>query len=169
MFYITFEFWLAFSLPGLAGAIIMAPTSSEFEYYMQEIITNLSLKLKAGFFWLFWENLKKIFQLCLPFYCSSSPSLQNLCCCLAVLRGRSWLVSCPHGVNLLTNQLRPLKKVKQQQPKFFDNNRRSKINMKFHLKFWRETNNFQTTIFWACVRANRLLFTTYCTYIYIYT
>ena len=51
--YITFEFWLAFSLPGLAGAIIMAPTSSKFEYYMQEIITNLSLELKAGFFWLF--------------------------------------------------------------------------------------------------------------------
>ena len=110
VFYITFEFWLAFSLPGLAGAIIMAPTSSKFEYYMQEIITNLSLELKAGFFWLFWENLKKFFQLCLPFYRSSSPSLQNLCCCLAVLRGRSWLVSCPHGVNLLTNQLRPLKK-----------------------------------------------------------
>ena len=113
--YITFEFWLAFSLPGLAGAIIMAPTSSKFEYYMQEIITNLSLELKAGFFWLFWENLKKNFQLCLPFYRSSSPSLQNLHCCLGVLRGRSWLVSCPHGVNLLTNQLRPLKKVKQQQ------------------------------------------------------
>ena len=116
--YITFEFWLAFSLPGLAGAIIMAPTSSKFEYYMQEIITNLSLKLKAGFFWLFWENLKKNFQLCLPFYRSSSPSLQNLRCCLALLRGRSWfvrslrgqrwLVSCPHGVNLLTNQIRPL-------------------------------------------------------------
>ena len=101
-------------------------------------------------------NLKKFFQLCLPFYHSSSPSLQNLCCCLAVLRGRSWLVSCPHGVNLLTNQLRPLKKVKQQQPKFFDNNRRSKINMKFHLKFWRETNNFQTRIFWACVSVNKL-------------
>ena len=113
--YITFEFWLAFSLPGLAGAIIMAPTSSKFEYCMHEIITNPSLKLKAGFFWLFWEKLKKIFKLCLPFYRSSLPSLQNLCCCLAVLRGRSWLVSYPHGVNLLTNRLRPLKKVKQQQ------------------------------------------------------
>ena len=78
-----------------------------------------------------------------------------------ILRGQRWLVSCPHGVNLLTNQLRPLKKVKQQQPKFFDNNRRSKIDMKFHLKFWRETDNFQTTIFWACVLCETQLFFLY--------
>ena len=125
---------------------------------MWNIINLLCFQGKAGLFWLFWAFLKIVSKLCLWLSFSSSPSLQNAKNLMrgstvnsACLREQRWLVSCPCGVNLLTNQLRSFKKIKQQQPKFFDNNRRSKINMKFHLKFWRETNNFQTTIFWACV------------------
>ena len=129
---------------------------------MWKIINLLCFQFKAGLFWLFWAKLKNFLNICLQFYSRRRHcfdfehlALQNIMECSAnisaCLREQRWLVGCPCGVNLLTNQLRPLKKVKQQQPKFFDNNRRSKINMKFHLKFWRETDNFQTTIFWACV------------------
>ena len=91
-FYISFENLRAFSWPALAGTIIMAWNGLKIWHEIEKIIYQLCFQFKAGLFWLFWAKLKFFLTFCLWLSFSLLPSLQNLCCCLALLRGRSWFV-----------------------------------------------------------------------------
>ena len=103
---------------------------------LEELFSNCVFNKKLAFsgyfeqswktFWIFAFNFIHVVAIVLILSSDSLEHNETFSKYLSLLRGQRWLVSCPHGVNLLTNQIRPLKKVRQQQPKFFDNNNRAK-------------------------------------------